>query len=138
MSEKVSKFPEKALIIDSPHIERILSGEKTWEMRSRNCQIRGLIGLIRKGSGQVVGVVEIVGVSGPLTRDELMANLDKHRRTTEQLDDPKLAKWNIAWLLDKACPLPRPVSYVHPKGAQSWINLDDKVRRAIAKQMENF
>lgn len=130
--------PEKGLIIDSPHIERILSGEKTWEMRSRNCQIRGLIGLIKKGSGQVVGVVEIIGVRGLLTRDDLIANLDKHRRTMEQLDDPRFSKWNIAWLLDKARPLPRPVSYVHPKGAQSWINLDYKVRCAISKQIEEF
>lgn len=138
MSEALYKSPDKALIIDSPHIERILAGEKTWEMRSRNCTIRGLVGLIRKGSGQVVGVVEIVGVRGPLTRDELIANLDKHRRTMDQIDDPKLAKWNIAWLLDHARPLPRPVSYVHPKGAQSWINLDDKTRLAIAEQMQKF
>ena len=36
----------------------MLSGKKTWEMRStRN---RGPIGLIRKGSGQVVGIADIV------------------------------------------------------------------------------
>lgn len=127
--------PTKALIIASPHIERILAGEKTWEMRSRNCTIRGLIGLIRKGSGTVVGLVDIIGVRGPLTRDELLANLDKHRATREQVDDPALAKWNLAWVLDKAHPLPHPIPYLHPKGAQSWIKLDDKARHAILQQM---
>ncbi len=49
----------KGLIIDSPHIERILSGAKTWEMRSSKTAQRGRIALIRKGSGLVVGTVEV-------------------------------------------------------------------------------
>ena len=50
----------KGLIIDEPWIGFILSGRKTWEMRSRNTQIRGRIGLIRKGSKMVVGVADLV------------------------------------------------------------------------------
>lgn len=129
--------PTKALIIDSPHIERILTGEKTWEMRSRNCTMRGLIGMIRKGSGTVVGLVDIIDVCGPLTRDELLANLDKHRRTREQVDDSEFAKWNIAWVLSNARRLLDPVRYLHPKGAQSWIKLDDAARSSIRKQMSH-
>lgn len=127
--------PVSALIIDTPHIDRILAGDKTWEMRSKNCTVRGTIGLIRKGSGQVVGLVDIVGVKGPLTRDELLANLDRHRRTAEQVDDPGLAKWNIAWVMENARALARPVAYVHIKGAQSWIRLDEAARRGIGAQL---
>ncbi len=127
--------PVTALVIASPHIERILSGEKTWEMRSKNCKIRGTIGLIRKGSGKVVGLVDITGVRGPLTSDELMANLDKHHGTREQINDPAFAKWNVAWMLAQARPLKIPVAYTHPKGAVGWVTLDDTVRAQISEQM---
>jgi hypothetical protein len=40
----------KGLVIDEPWISLIISGEKTWEMRSRNTVVRGRIALIRKGS----------------------------------------------------------------------------------------
>ena len=40
----------KGLIIADPWIGYIISGTKTWEMRSRNTTIRGRIALIRKGS----------------------------------------------------------------------------------------
>ena len=40
----------KALIVDEPWITAILKGDKTWEMRKKNCNIRGQIALIRKGS----------------------------------------------------------------------------------------
>lgn len=45
-----------ALVIAEPWIGLILDGSKTWEMRSRATRKRGRIALIRKGSGQVVGV----------------------------------------------------------------------------------
>ncbi len=83
----------------------------------------------------VIGLVDIVGVKGPLTREEIMGNLDKHRRTPPQVDDPKRAKWNMAWVLGNARSLPTPVPYKHPKGAQSWIKLEESVRRDIGLQM---
>lgn len=129
----VDEVPHSALIIDSPHIDRILAGEKTWEMRSRNCTKRGLIGLIRKGSGKVVGLAKVIGVRGPLTRSDLLANLDKHRRAREDLDKPALAKNNFAWILSDARPLAQPVSYVH-KGGVTWVTLDSDVREKIANQ----
>jgi hypothetical protein len=52
---------EKALIVADPWISLILDGKKDWEMRSRKTAIRGNIGLIRKGSGLVCGVVKLVG-----------------------------------------------------------------------------
>ncbi|WP_295589778.1 ASCH domain-containing protein [uncultured Lamprocystis sp.] len=127
--------PVRALVIASPHIEHILSGQKTWEMRSKTCKIRGTIGLIRKGSGKVVGLVDITGVRGPLTRDELMENLDKLHGTREQIYDPAFAKWNFAWILAQVRPLKMPVAYVHPKGAVGWVTLDENVRAQISAQM---
>ena len=50
----------RGLIIKQPWIELILSGKKTWEMRSRPTHIRGKIGLIEQGTGLIVGEVEII------------------------------------------------------------------------------
>ena len=55
------------LIIRSPWIETILAGEKTWEIRSSNTNVRGPIARIRGGSGRVVGTCDLVDCIGPLT-----------------------------------------------------------------------
>lgn len=138
ISVEHSSIPERALVIASPHIDRILNGDKTWEMRSRGCNIRGTIGLIRKGSGQIVGTVEISGTQGPFNLDALLANQDKHRIESELLSNPAFAKWNIAWVLKNVRRLSTPVSYRHPNGAQSWVKLDDTVRLALAQQINNL
>jgi len=124
-----------ALIIDTPYIDRILSGEKTWEMRSKNCSIRGTVGLIRKGSGQVIGVVDVVDCTGPLSADDILKNQDKHRISLERLKNPEIAKWNTAWVMANPRKLPVPVTYNHPNGAVIWIKLKDEVQHAIAKQL---
>ncbi len=123
-----------ALIIDTPAIDRILNGEKTWEMRSNNCSIRGTVGLIRKGSGQVIGLVDIVDSIGPLSSDEIMQNQDKHKISTERLANPAIAKWNTAWVMKNPCKLPVPILYNHPNGAVIWVKLDNVVQQAIASQ----
>ena len=130
----VDEVPHSALIIDSPHIERILAGDKTWEMRSRTCNKRGSIGLVRKGSGKIVGLAKVIGVKGPLTRSDILANLDKHRGAREDLDNPALAKYNFAWILSDARPLAQPVHYDHKKGVVVWVTLDDDTREKIANQ----
>ena len=130
------EVPTRALVIASPHIDRILSGEKTWEMRSRNCRIRGPIGLIKKGSGKVVGLAEITDVIGPLTPAEMLANQDKHRITSQRLADPAVAKWNRAWVLSNVKAFRHPVSYVHPIGAQSWIILNQRAMEGIKKILQ--
>jgi hypothetical protein len=56
----------RGLLIRSPWIEEILRGRKTWEIRGSNTNIRGRIGLIRSGSGLVVGTCDLVDVEGPL------------------------------------------------------------------------
>lgn len=130
------RVPSNALVIDTPFIDRILRGEKTWEMRSRNCSIRGTIGLIRKGSGCVVGLADIVGVKGPFTPEEMLAHQDKHRISSERLADPNVAKWNRAWVLENVRVLNEPVPYHHRLGAQTWVVLNEEARTGIAAQIQ--
>lgn len=130
------KIPEKALILESIYLDCILRREKTWEMRSRNCKLRGPVGLIRKGAGQVVGVVEIVDVLGPFSPEQVLAHQAKHRIPVERLADPVVAKWNRAWVLENVQVLAAPVAYQHKQGAQTWVVLDESAKAGIAAQLD--
>jgi len=119
-----SDLPAKALIIDTPWIDLILSGEKVWEMRSRSCSIRGRIGLIRKGSGQIVGTADLESCLGPFSEAELKQQCDKHAITADRMaDEVWMSKWNYAWVLKNVEALSEPVSYNHPNGAVTWVNI---------------
>src|SRR5438309_11969383 len=74
----------KGLIIREPWISLILSRKKTWELRSRDTRVRGRIALIRKGSGTVVGVAELVGTLPKLSRSSLISNVKKHRTSRRE------------------------------------------------------
>lgn len=121
----------KALIVDMPHIDNILSGWKTWEMRSVRTKKRELIGLIKKGSGTVIGVVEIIDSLGPFSKDEMLTYELKHRMTPERLNEPDASKYDHAWVLKNARFLKLPVRYDHPSGAQSWVKLDAQTSAAV-------
>ena len=115
----------KGLIIDEPWINLIISGEKTWEMRSRNTLVRGRIALIRKGSKMVIGVADLVSTLPKLSQSELKANVGKHRVPETEIS--RDFKHSIAWVMQRAQPLREPVPYRHPAGAVIWVNLDPEV-----------
>jgi hypothetical protein len=121
----------RGLIIDTPHIDRILSGEKTWELRSGHTKIRGFVALIRKGSGQVIGTVKIVDSLGSLTEAQMMQNLQKHRVEVERLKSGSLSKYKYAWVMEQARPLKAPIAYDHPNGAVIWVTLAPTVCRSL-------
>ena len=117
----------RGLIIDAPPIDRILSGIKTWEMRSTSTNVRGRIALIRKKSGTVVGTVDLVDCIGPLSQDQMLNHLDRHHIDPSRIRNGEVAKWKYAWVLDKVRKLPAPVRYEHPSGAVIWVNLTPEV-----------
>lgn len=125
----------KGLIIDSPHIDNILSGKKTWEMRSSGTKQRGTIALIRKGSGLVFGAVDLVDSIGPLNSDQMLANASRHLISPDRIRSGAVAKWKHAWVVSNVRSLQRPVAYRHPPGAVIWVNLDDDVARSIGQQV---
>ncbi len=126
----------KALIIDEPWIGLILCGEKTWEMRKTACHQTGRIGLIRKGSKQVVGVAELAGSLPPLDSAEAYRAAEpKHRIPADRQARAFADGWRRPWLLRNAQPLERPVPYAHRSGAVIWVNLDPAVAGAVAAQI---
>jgi hypothetical protein len=123
----------KGLIIDTPAIDKILDGRKSWEMRSRSTSIRGLIALIRKGSGSAVGVAELTDSLGPFNFDQMRSHQSQHQIDDSRLADPRVAKWNHAWVLRNVRKLPEPVRYDHPSGAVIWVHLDPGAALQISK-----
>jgi predicted transcriptional regulator len=114
----------KGLISKSPHIENILAGKKTWEIRGCNTKIRGEIALIKSGSGTVVGKCELVGVIEQLTIADLEQNIDKHCVPLQDFDKVFGGYKKIyAWVLADARKLEGPIAYQHPQGAIIWVNL---------------
>jgi hypothetical protein len=123
----------KGLIIADPWVGMITSGDKTWELRSRNTTVRGRIALIKKGSGTVVGVAELVGTRPKLLHDELKANVPRHRVPADEICDD--LKHSTAWVFEGARALRQPVAYRHPPGAVIWVNLNREAAAAVEAQL---
>lgn len=127
----------RALIIDEPWISAILRGDKTWEMRKRNCKVRGPIALIRKGSGQVVGVAEVLDSLPALTTRQAYAEAaPKHRIPPERQASAFRDGWVNPWVITGARPLRHLVPYSHPSGAVIWVTLAPDVAAAVNGQTE--
>lgn len=126
----------KGLIVADPWIGYLLDGSKTWEMRSSSTSVRGPLGLIRKGTGAVWGVATLDSVGAALTPAEMIGSFEKHRIPPEMIQSGAVAKWNIPWVVSNVRPLARPVSYNHPSGAVTWVNLADNVCAAIVAQID--
>ncbi|MDX1607600.1 MAG: ASCH domain-containing protein [Candidatus Spechtbacterales bacterium] len=116
-----------ALIIDEPWISKILSGQKNWEIRTQTTHKRGEIGLIRKGSGLIVGSVEIVNVLElPRNISVLHDTFQNHNCWAMDLinyGDPE--KPLYAWVLKDANRFEDPIPYDHPRGAVIWVKVPD-------------
>ena|ERR1700686_2697292 len=123
----------KGLVVAEPWISLIISGEKTWEMRSRNTRLRGRIGLIRKGSKTIVGVAELVGTLPDLSIAALRASVARHQVPREKIGDDY--KYRTAWVLERARPLSKSVPYLHPAGAVIWVNFDSSVAEMIERRI---
>jgi hypothetical protein len=121
-----------ALIIREPWIGMILSGRKTWEMRSRSTRIRGRIGLIRKGSGLVVGVADIVGCLPPLGAEEFASARDRHGVPAEMDEAVLAAGWCIPWVLENVRRLEASVLAGQRSGQVTWVPLAPDVAERVS------
>lgn len=124
----------KALIVAEPWIGHLLAGQKTWEMRSQGASHRGWFGLIRKGSGTVVGVARLVDVGASLSQQQMLNTIDKHCIPREMILKGEVDRWTVPWKLADVRRLATPVPYRHKSGAVTWVDLDPRVSDAIAQQ----
>lgn len=127
-----------ALIIDKPWIELILSGKKSWEMRTTKFKKLGYIGLVEKGSKTITGIAYIDGYTPPLSIDELKVNKAKHQ-IPESLFMANDYKWFVAMKLSNVVRLSTPVPYSHKNGTVIWVRLSEQsnvlmqLREALSK-----
>lgn len=115
----------KGLIIKSPWIDKILDGEKIWEIRGSNTSIRGTIALIKSGTGMIYGTVELTDTI-KVGFEEFRDGRDKHQIWSVGLPS---YRQNWAWVLVNPVWHTEPIPYKHPQGAVIWVNLD---KEAIA------
>ena len=120
----------RALVIDQPWINLILSGQKIWEMRSTSTSIRGPIALIEKGSGTIVGTATLEDSREPLTPLEMTAWRHAHQIPAQRSEAAGF-KWFTPWVLSDVVRLSQPVRYQHPSGAVIWVTLDAVVEAAV-------
>jgi hypothetical protein len=117
------------LLILKKHLDKILAGAKTWEIRGKSTARRGPIALIESKSGHVVGTCEVADVVGPLTLAELQRNARRTGFRPVRLPYPT----TYAWVVRDARRLPEPVPYRHPPGAVIWVRLEASVIRRLRR-----
>lgn len=114
----------RGLMIRDPYASQLLDGEKTWEIRGRATQIRGTVVIIKSGTGQAYGVVELVDVIGPLSVDDLVDSSHLPNSEREEFRKTGLPyRKTFAYVIKNPRWFASPISYRHPSGAVTWVNL---------------
>ena len=123
------------LIIREPWLSKILSGSKTWELRTKPTSYRGRVGLIRKGSGLVVAVADLVDSLLPLAATAFAAARHQHGIPIERDAEVLAAGWVYPWVLRDVRALRQPVLAGQKPGQVIWVPLPEVAMVAIAGQV---
>ncbi len=108
------------LTIRQPWLNMILSGWKTWEIRSCNTKYRDHLHLAQSGGGgQIIGRCKIIA-SFEVTKTYLHKHVDKHR--IKNLNSITYSRPYV-WVLRQPIRYEKPFVYSHPLGAVVWVRL---------------
>ena len=118
-------LPKCGLIVTRKWLDLILSGQKTWEIRSTPTTKREVVALIESGSGYVLGEARITD-SLVVSLTDLQNNVAKHR--VEDLSIITYSKPH-AWVLTEAKRYKEPQPYKHPQGAVVWLDLAETPKK---------
>ncbi len=139
LSQRVNEQQEKnvmrALLIRSPHIEKILDGKKIWEIRGSRTDVREQVGLVRSGSGTIIGVCDVVDCIPILTDEQFRRNARKAGLKPSEVSLGDGQK-TFAWVLANPQYLKAPVPYKHPTGAIIWVKLDAQAEKAVQRNVK--
>ena len=123
-------LPSSSLIIQQRLLEKIYSGQKSWELRSKSTKKRGRIGLISSGSCRISGEACLVdcfclrevdrfGVSRfPL--GSFTETFEKHRCTEDEINFH--SKGSVyAWVLVEVTKYETSFTYHPSQGSVVWV-----------------
>lgn len=146
-SASPTPLPEVALLVRQPWVSMILDGQKIWEMRGDACHRRGRVALACAGTGLLYGEANLIDCRLVACRDAggtlvaagrhedfplLPNNLDKHGLTPADFQAFDYRRW-WAWVMDDPRWYPKPVPYIHPRGAVRWVRLAQPASASMAE-----
>jgi len=120
---RLDALPERGFFVREPYASHIVHGRKVWELRKHPTRVRGRVAVLH--GDQILGTVEIRGVQGPFTVDELAAHYDKHLAHPRFLRAYAGDKPLYAWELAEPYAYPQPKPFQRQPGHQMWVRLRD-------------
>ena len=118
---RMDELPERALKVRQPYASLIVQGKKTWEIRRHPTRVRGRVGIM--SGGKLLGTVEVRGVKGPFTVEELAEHADRHQADPAFLQAYARNDPLYAWELANAREYPQPISVQTKNGQQMWVKI---------------
>ena len=118
----LEKKPIGVLIIKRHWLQKILDGEKIWEIRGCATKKRGLVLLAQsRAGGSIIGQAHLVECRR-LYKQDMIENMDKHC-----IQDLSLVQYKNphAWIFQDAARYKQALKYDHPKGSVVWIKIDN-------------
>ena len=116
----LKRSTKSVLVVKDPWLDKILNGQKTWEVRGSNTTKRGLVHLALSGAGgRIVGRCHITD-SFPVKKRVLQKHFTKHR-----IKDLSVVAYRNphAWVLSKSLRYSKPFVYTHKQGTIVWAIL---------------
>ena len=116
----LKRSAKHALVVKKRWLDKILDGEKDWEIRSSRTRHRGWVFFAQsKATGQLLGRARLVDCF-ELSADTFEAHAHRHCVAAW----PSLTyKRAFAWVLEQAERFEKPFAYAHRPGAVVWVNV---------------
>ncbi len=129
---RADALPERGFRVREPYATYIVEGKKRWEIRRHPTRVRGRVGVI--SGGKLVGTVEIRGVQGPFTVEELREHYDRHLGDPQFLEEYACGDALYAWELENAHAFPAPKMVKTKKGQQLWVRLGSEQGQDVSRE----
>lgn len=111
----------KGLIIKPKWADLILNGNKTMEIRSKNTNIRGTIGIIKSGTKKIWGTVQLFNCM-ELNRKNFEKYKNQHKLEISYDELLKIYSKPYIWCLRNVKIFKNPLPYEHKRGCVVWVN----------------
>ena len=117
----LKRSAKHALVVKKRWLDKILDGEKDWEIRSALTRHRGWVHFAQSGStGKLMGRARLVGCHQLLSDEEFESHVHRHCVVKRSSVPYKKV---FAWVLEQAERFEKPFAYTHRPGAVVWVNV---------------